>query len=497
MLLMAGIAASAVSADAQESQLKVQSKSIRLGTAARATDLQVATKLPQLTQMRIATQADQQQAKDLDGKGPSVSEVIALGQSVAGSGAFDLPLRQLVRLSPELIPDANAASGLYYYRPSRYFLRWTPNDGYYLTIDYKFETEDGRNVLIDARLTPGPVQADLEILRSLLGARLQSGSRPAPHGLDAIRLLPLPAGYEARFDWRALDVPEAEVAVTGRDRDTGQLSLTLATDVGTREILLKKLGDVTGLPGEIVITPQQVTSDTPALTPFSVRAELRLADSEAYGLARWRREPGEHTVFRNEHPFPVRLRYLAYLYRSGRTVKLRGYDLGHVQLTAGARAHVPNAQIHRQIDAGGTLGAWYVYDLRNEETARDALIEALSGGVADVPVKRLAVQVVGGAALFEQYSLFKIVVRVESPFFDPEGERLLSKSYELDPETPRLDLAPLYVPEDHGGPLYTYRLALVTTSGEVVEDQADRSSASSLIDDILIGSSQVEDLLAR
>lgn len=451
--------------------------------------------LPTFSAVSVTTQADQQQAKDLDGRGPSPHETVHLGQTIQGMSPFDLEFRDLVRLSPELIPDANEASGIYYYRPSRFFLRWTDQDGYYLTIDYKFEAEDGRNVLIDARLTPGPVRADREVLARLLDAYLRK--HPRAHARDKVRLLPLPASYEARFDWNALGIPAAEVAVTGRDRDTGQLAITLATDVGTRQILIKKLGDVAGLPGEIVLTPTQVSDDVEPLAPFSVTAELRLADTAAYGSARWQRDKStKFTDWTNLHPFPVRMRYLAYLYDDRGTVRMRGWDLRRVEVAPSDTARLINAEISNQVDFPQVLGAWYVYSLVNEPDYRAAVIDALTGGVGDVPVRQFQIEVPGGAEMYEQYGLYKVVVKVTSKLFDPEGKNAIVQTYELSPGDNELPLAPLYVPAEHAGPLYTYQVALVTRSGSVIEDPETRESGT-IIQNILIGSDLVEELLAQ
>ena len=451
--------------------------------------------LPTFTAVSTSIKADQQEAKDLDGRGPSPHETVHLGQMIQGMAPFDLEFRDLVRLSPELIPDANEASGIYYYRPSRFFLRWDDQDGYYLTIDYKFEADDGRNVLLDARLTPGPVRADREVLARLLDAYLQK--HPKAHARDKVRLLPLPARYEARFDWNALGVPAAEVAVTGRDRDTGQLAITLATDVGTRQILIKKLGDVAGLPGEIVLTPTQVSDDVEALAPFSVTAELRLADTAAYGSARWQRfESTDHTEWTNFHPFPVKMRYLAYLYDDRGTIRMRGWDLRRVQVEPGATARLANKKISNQVDFPEVVGAWYVYTLVNDPDYRDAVVDALTGGIGDVPVRQFQIEVPGGAALFEQHGLYKVHVQVTSKLFDPEGKTEIVKPYELASGDDEVPLAPLYVPTDHTGPLYTYRVALITRSGSVIEDSKVRQ-AGTVIQNILIGSDLVEELLAQ
>jgi hypothetical protein len=459
---------------------------------------QVVTALPQFKTLRMTVAEDKQEAQDLNGHGPSVHEEIDLAQElrIDGLGDFDLELSDLLSLSLKVIPDANRESGIYYYLPSRFFLHWDDDIGYHLVVDYKFEREDGKNVVFDARLTPGDVSADVRLLNDLLAVYLRQHP-PHPHPLDKIRLLPLPAEVEAEFNWSALDVTDADAMVTGRDRDTGQISLTLSCDVPTRELLLKKLGDSRGLTGQLRVEPQQVTPEVPARATASIDIVLRLADSKSYGRQRWLRGSGADTTLRNDHAFPLRARYLAYLHNSGSALALRGYDLQRARVPARGTARVANERINGQIDETSTLRAVWVYDLEADETAVDDALDDLTDGVFSVPVKNVSIEILGGSQLFETYELHKIVVEARSRFFDPKGEQEVTHVYEFSSQDADLPLAPLYVPEGTDEPLFTYRVAVVTLLGETHQDAEPRTSSTSLVPDVLIGSALLDDLLPQ
>lgn len=456
-----------------------------------------------------AAAAAQQDVVDRAGVGPK-AQSIRLQDELQPRGLNDFGLASLeglTNLSLETYEDGNPASGIFYYKPRMYFLHWTPVEQYYLTVDYLPQRDSDKNVVVDARLTPGDVRDDVRVIKRLLQAALRE--RPAhlrPPNLEDIQLLPLPALYEAEINWQGLGVPEGDVLVTGVDRDTGQIGLQVITDVATKEILIKKLGDPQGLQAGVNITPQQVTPEQEPLGAFYVNARLKLADSEAYARARWQRTPGtDHSLFRNPHAFPVQLRQLCYLYDDGRNLFLRGYDLRARQalppdgvLPPGGIAKIPNAKILEQIDGDRVIRAWYDYSLVNDEDYRGQVIDALTGGVGSVPVTDVSIQIVNSEQLFEQYNIFKLGVVVRSRYFDPSGESedWIEQGYELAAGEERKDVAPLYAPEG-AGPLYEYKIGLVTNDGAPHQDAAWRSPAGLLGNSIFIGSNQIEEVLAE
>ena len=456
-------------------------------------------------QLRSAVQVaeeDSQEAADRAGIGPT-EPPIRLSEQLEIRGLADFgmqDLQEIAALSLEVYPDANLNSGVYYYRPRQYFLHWTPADQYYLSIDYKPEQASDKNVIVDARMTPGPVQDDRQVLERLLKTFLRRNpAHPQPPNIEQIVLLPLPARYEGQFNWTGYGVGGDDISVTGVDRDTRQFGIQIQTDVATKELLLGKLGDPSGLSGDVRIVPQAVSEEQPALAPFTVRARLKLADNEAYSRGTWRRGGGDFSTFVNEYKLPLTLRYLNYLIEDGGRLVLRGYDLQAQRLTPGSVAKVPNDKIHDQIGAATVVRAWYSHTLGNDAEYREAIIDALTGGVGAIPVTNVDLQIVRGAALFEQYDLFKIVVVVRSRFFDPNADSTdyIEKGYEFEAETGRLSLAPLYQPEGSSEPLYEFKIGLISNDGMPSQDGEWRLPASGFSNSIFIGSRQIEEVLAE
>lgn len=449
-----------------------------------------------LVAITAVVEEDQEKALAESGLGPREPAIPLQDHlTIANLQEFGLSPQDIVSLSLTVYPDANPDSGIFYYRPNQYFLHWTPEDQYYLAIDYKPEQDTAKNVVLDARLTPGPVSDDVAVLTKLLDAHLRTRPQRPPR----ISLLPLPARYEAFFDWTTLGVAGEDITVTGVDPDSRQFGLQVVTDVATKELLIGKLADPTGLTGNVRVVPQQVTPEQAALAPFTVQARLKLADNQAYSRSAWRRGGSEYSSFRNERPLPVRLEHLVYLVEQGGRLRLRGYDLGGQRLLPGDVAKLPNASIHDEIAGPTAIRAWYSYTLENDAAHREALLAELTGGVGAIPVTDVDIQIVRAPELFEQFSLFKIAIVVRSKFFDPTAgsSQLLEKGYEFSPEVARAAVAPLYRPVDSVEPLYEYRIGVVTGDGTPHVDAQWRRPTAGFANSVFIGSSQIEEVLAQ
>lgn len=485
-------------------------------TAIRRTDVAVSPALSgRLAASRIAVLADlrpaveaandtKEEVLDRNGVGPSQQPLRLHEQlPVRGLELFDLSnLRDLSTLSLEVYQDGNPASGIFYYVPRLYFLKWDSENDYYLTVDYKPESAGAKNVVLDARLTPGEVDNDVQLLEKLIRIYLKGQPRRPDSPLpEQVKVYPLPATYEARFNWTALGVDEGDVTVTGVDRDSGQLGLQVATDVATKQILIKRLGDPQGLQGSVAVSPQRVTEGRPAPAAFSVEARLKLADSEAYARARWKpSRTAEYSLFANQHPFPVTLRHLAYLVDSPTGLAMRGYDLQSQRIAPGGVARLPNSKVGAEIDDGSrVLRAWYRYRIENETEYRERVIDRLTGGVGVLPVRKVAIDVVRGTELFTQFHLFKIVVVVRSIHFDPDPEsrEAVEQSYEFAAGESHRELAPLYQRDAAGEPLFEFRIGLATEEGELYQDAEWRRPTAGFENMIVIGSRQVEEVLAQ
>jgi hypothetical protein len=429
------------------------------------------------------------QARSLDGKGPGEGLLLSDVVRIEQLERFGLEMSDLCRLSLEVYEDTNPASGIYYYRPSRYMLRFEPGEGYFLSVDYKAGAESGKNVLIQARLTPGAGPADLEILRALLRRHTQ-GHGPKP------TLLRLPATYEAHFDLSAFGVDA--VNVSGVDTDTGEVVINFTTGVETKELLTSTLGNVIGLVGSITLKTAVVSDQQTFRGNVDIKAEIKMADISSGPRLVWRAS-GPAAKLANAFPFPMVMHNLCYLVQEGTTgeLRLRGWSLGDTRLEPLDSARLDPAKLNTEIGTPAVVAAFYDATLVRDEASVRRVVEDLTGGVGALPVHELWVEVVKPQQLFQQYNVYKVAVEVRSQHFDPQGQTSISHTYELDEATAKLQCDPLYLRGSLGPGAYEFRVGIVTTDGTVHTDSTWRQASPALANRIFVGASLIEEVLGK
>jgi hypothetical protein len=450
------------------------------------------------THMKLMSQvelvdAQREEVADRNGYGP---ELPAHDLSSVEIDQFDefygVDLRQLCRYSLEVYRDGNHDSGIFYFRPQSFALKFEPPD-YYLSVEYGAATEDGNNVIIQAALTPGGDRTDRRVLEALLKSYLKARGGTVSNPI----LLPLPVTYEASFqlqDWHI-----EEVTVNGVDPDTGEIQITLSADVPTKELVTSTLGNINGLTGNVELQPIVINPDYQNLVRLQpLVARIRLPDAIGGPAPRWRPpSSGSQAEYTNPWPFDMRLRYLAYLIEEpDGGLRLGGWSLGDAVLGPGDTARVSTLQLNQELDSDRVVTALYLADLVRDDRAVREVVDACTGGVGGLPMKQITVEALDPGALFDQYNIHKMVVEIRSAHFDPEGRQVETRTYDLDGSEEQLTTDPLHLWEDSGD-LYQYRVVVITSDGVVHGDRGWRSPHSYLPDQIMIGSALVEEVLAE
>lgn len=452
--------------------------------------------------------ATESEVKDLAGEGPS-NQRINLATAVdfvnietfSQGAAFGLEPRLLCPYNLNVYPDVKRATGIFYYYPRRYFIKYDQATGYQMEFTYTpQEGDDDDTVIMVARLSPGFSHADLRVFKELLRAYLRNNGYP---GVEP-KLFPLPATYEPKFDlspFTGAGGKKTNFLQPRIDPSTGDLSLTLETNLRGRQVLTDQLGSL-GIVGEVVMDPQPISDSRETLeAEVSTWATLHFYDDEAYYRANWVREEGEYSTFRNSHVFPVVLKHLVYLRPHAKGVEVRGYNLGGQVLQPGDVARIPNTSIAPEIDDPGTLAAWYHYTVNKDEKALEALIQELTGGTGAYPVEEVALTVLNPAKVFDQYGISKIEVAVRSAYFDPDGKEVLTQVYELNKQTAEQKLKKLYLWDEAQGVknrlLYEYLIRVVMQDGSKFQDSQWRKADSVFYKSIDIGEAEITALIGE
>lgn len=436
-----------------------------------------------------------QEVADLGGYGPgsplNLYEEVDINQLEYFSG---LDLRDLCRYSLTVYPDVNEDSNIYYYRPHRYVLKFDPEDGgYFLRLDYKYGDSGARNVLMQARLTPGADRVDKEVLEAVLVSYLRAEGETNPNP----KLLFLPATPEAEFDLTDWNIDQ--VTINGIDLDTGEIQLTLSADVPTKELVSNTISDRLGLTGSVHLSPMLISEEQLQVGRISLEANIRLADIASGPSMRFPSR-GSLIEVENQWPFALELEHLVYLMpQSNGTLKLRGWELMDGEaLFPSDQATLKLKDLNKEIRSSRAIAPMFIASLERDVDVGRSVIESVTGGVGALPIMQVTIDVVQPDTLYDQYDIYKIAVEMRSAHFDPEGRSIESRTYQVDDSGELVTSDPLYLWEDEGGgDVYQYRIGVVTADGVVHMDNRWRSPDSMLKDTIMIGTGVVEDVLAE
>ena len=394
----------------------------------------------------------------------------ALFSMVRSEPQVDVDLHRVLGIESAILPDRNAASGIYYYIPSRYRLAFDRDlggsRGLVLRIDYDRVTASGadENAVRVAMTLEAPLDANgLAIVSKLMQA--YAGSRPDVRFAE-LRPLPLAAAPQFEFAANLAGMVDAEdIAVTAFSDFLEGLVVTWRTDPvraeRIRRDLASELAGITGtarfpLPSE----SRQLVREIPA--------QVRLSDPEVFQAVRFDRSG----ALENVSPLPVRLKYLHALVLSAPGgPRIYSWSLDDATLPAGKEATLDLANFPRALDSMADR-IWIDYGL---DPACDGCLgpvvqEALNGGIWPATE---TVEIDALPSLFEdEDEIVEVEVLMRSRFFEPADRTLReAPAFYLTPEATDHAIGPLFPEASAEVPLYEYRLSVRYGSGRFLEGQ--------------------------
>ncbi|MCP4898159.1 MAG: hypothetical protein GY906_14395, partial [bacterium] len=367
--------------------------------------------------MKAVSQVEQetrQELEDLGALGPAVPAKDLSKVNVLQLEYFSgLDLEDLCRFSLTVYPDANEDSNIYYYRPHRYVLKFDPDEGgYFLHLEYAHGEAGGRNVLMQARLTPGGDRGDLDVLEALLITKLREEGDSDPHP----RLMPLPATPEVEFNLSNWNIEE--VIINGIDVDTGEIQLTLSADVPTKELVSSTINNNMGLTGYVRLRPFILSDSQRVPEVFNAVAEIRLADIAGGPPMRFRAS-GSTIRVENQWPFAMELKHLVYLVRDQNGgLKLRGWNLMEDELLLpNDVATMKLRDLNDEVRSNDVIVPMFIANLDQDIEIGRSVIDSVTSGVGALSEMQLMIDVVRPDSLYEQYDIYKLAVAIRSAHF--------------------------------------------------------------------------------
>lgn len=404
----------------------------------------------------------------------------------------DFDASDILGIARHVYPDANPASGVFYYVPRAYRLSYDPNVGggkglgFRITYDRRREGQETPSVRMAASFDSAVDLREIRLAERILEAldRADASFQFKPP------LKPFPLAAPPAFDFSgalAGHVDPERIAVVALSDTLEGIDVSWATDAIAAQNIRRDLRDGTPITGIAGFDPPG--ENAPRLV-MPVRIDI--TDPDVYQAVAWSREG----PIRNRSPLPIVLQYVHALVIEGNRPRLYSWTLDDTPLPPSSTLELDLGPIPEAVD-GKAERVWLQYRLdRSCETCIDGVVDTLLSGdvwpdTGSITLRSLTPLEATGAA--------EIWVDVRSRFFDPSDRSVRPgpqttivadrASYQIDPVflTSRLDPA-----TGEAWPLFEYRLTLVMPDGSVHDGMHWLPSER---DTVVIGPVQVEQSL--
>ncbi len=394
-------------------------------------------------------------------QGPDNSP-ISLWSDLAADVNFEFPY-QISSIRMDVYPDKNPLSGIFYYLPDAYHLRWIPGEGYQFKMIYgTAEGGAAGSVRMTGTLTPGIGNAEVSLLKTLLEAYLKNDPKAIYKELRIIPLsanptLSLTSGLKGNYN-----ISADKISVGVQSTISAPIDISWVTDNRTKEEMQVALTEGIGIQGAMTLKPKSESLPEQLIPVRITLADVRTLGRFTLDPAKWRTQK-----WVNATPYPLKLKYIHVLVldqKAGKTIPIiYSWSLGDKEVPSKAGVNFDARKMPEWLEKNSkTQRIWLDYAIAPCESCVNQVIDGLTSGTSGSKVRNVSFESI---QVFEKFNASLLQVRIRSRQADPKGEALVELPpvrMEKDEET--YSAGPLYLPE--GGDLrYEYFFTLVTKDG--------------------------------
>lgn len=362
---------------------------------------------------------------DLGAKGPD-NNPIPLFEDLTVTKDFEFP-EEITNISMDVFPDRNPASGVFYYMPAAYHLRWTADEGYAFRILYGTATaENAGSVRMSATLSPDISKKEVDLISRLLTSYV---SRNPGMKFTRLRLIPIeenpsvsfPAELNSLYE---ITADKISVNITSSLREPFQVSWV--TDNNTKDEMQVSLLEKTGIQGVMSLKPQSEN-----IPEIKIPVVITLADSRTIGRIDLENKKWRTTPWRNQTPYPLKLKYLHMLLVKDQAGKptpfIYSWSLNDLVVPATASVQFDASNVPSWLDDPDMAQRiWVEYAVVDCAECDRAIINKITGGTFGTNTRKVTFETF---QLFDNLDAQFIQIKVRSVQADPKGESVV----EFDP----------------------------------------------------------------
>lgn len=389
-------------------------------------------------------------------QGPDPSRAIDLSDIVEDAALLD-DLSAASGWDAHLIFQDKAAGNVFYYLPREFLLRKDPS-GFNFNVQYNQRaTADEPSVMLTAELAAPQRSGDVLLLKAVLRQALDLAPGTKLQ-IKAVQGIGAEADLQALATGLSLSAEQIHLTPPAHLKQPFRLTLSLTQD--EVEEVLAQLGRE-GLVGHLLVKVGEATVPVPIRVVYH-----HFAGDQVSGFDDWLqgRSVSELT---NIAGFPVEVQAINAYRLNGRQLERVSKPFKTVTLIPPGERRPFRLPSVQKVLGENILTAWLSTELdRDCELCLSTFDQQVRKGVAVAPGEQLKLEAI--PAVFDDLDLYKIVVRIRSPFFVANGREVLENEVQLTADDHQNDGIRLFVPSGRGDNplLYRYQLLAVSNSGE-------------------------------
>jgi hypothetical protein len=393
--------------------------------------------------------------KSKGAEGPGYMPITLWDEILTDPGvSFDLSQGYLItNISFDIFPDQNENSGYYYYFPASYALQWNKENAYQFRMLYGSAAEETGEGMVNMYMTITPSISTTE--RNLVEALVKDYAERHGKPFEKLRPIPLkepPKAVIQSISDYGVPVERISTAATTSIFDPIQLSWPISSGSSDDFMVALKEIDIRG-------TLSLIPDDNFEL---GIPVDISLKNDRTLGRIILRENIWRNQLWKNEMPFPVRLKYIHALFLnkedSGTTPYIYSWDLGDKEVPVYASVNFNAESIPLMVDRGAQR-IWVEYSVSDCPECMDKIINDLMGGT--VSAKQQNVEVISYGVI-ERTGAYVIEVYIRSRLADPKGKSIMEIGpFRLTTDNVSSFVGPLFVPTGKNLE-YEYRIRMVT-----------------------------------
>jgi hypothetical protein len=400
-------------------------------------------------QQEAAAALSQATATGAAPKGPSPTQVFGISDF-----SSSLPIAE--GTMPAIFQDLEPASGIFYYKPTRFALAWKPAGQYALKVIYGAAKSDGNApVTLAATLVSNIDSADLAAIESLI----------RQSGMPFVALRPFPLAtapaYTLAASLASYGIKPENISIIGANEKGTEMEVRIVTDAVTQETLETILTDGLGLGGELIFEAAAAAGQERA--KVAIPAMLRLADTQSFGTMKWTRGPDGKMPVKNTTPYPMKLEALNVMWFNGAEKVVYSYGLGDVVLAPGDTTNLVLGDVPGWMDSHASVRRrWIQYSILPDSITDQTILMAGTEGASQVKQSKITVNLLAWKE--KAPGAVAVLVELRGKGFDSRQQTSSTKQMTFQSDGEKQESEPFYLPRS-GSIKFDYRVGVVMDDG--------------------------------